>query len=776
MPAFTKTLLTLLSASLLFGCSALDDDNDDSIAKTSLSGKVADGYLSGAKVCLDLNKNKVCDDGEPSTTSTTGGEFSLEGVTQQQLDTFPLLVEVVVGKTIDEDSPNTPIDKKYTLTAPAGYSFISPLTTMVQSEIEDNGVSAEAAKGSVQAKLGTTLDLGSDYVAGASAGDNSKEFSRLHKVARVTTIVLQDNIKLVEQLLVGKDVSFEDLVGLIVKKVLASLDTISNQVTAAGDNFDAADIAKSDAVKAANVDAATVEADIAEREAARKTIEANIASLFGSGASIHIFRAEEESSALIFGYETIKKSTDNFVKFLFTEYNSVTKAWDLQAEETKSSTEEICALESDGFICKPEKDETITIENNAVVVKVGGLSSTRTEITGVSVDLSGKVIQTFLPLEFNRVIKPKALFSTGSVGYKLSFKRTQNMHALFKAKVDNITDCWQEGDTPRTIELGKPFNPTDTWCNNVFIRTGDGNHVTDGKAATSLADLISATAAVNPTNPESIKGTSLHGRNFEAIGEFITGGVANFYVIKREVSSPSSIANKVVGTWKEQTIAGKVLLTFTLPPVLSELGNIRSEERSQFFSVHEGYVRRGGTQLAGIKSQREWVVNDTARDQIRTAFNYDLFTGYTACTSGNVDFDPKNLTDAPGKTAAEFVSAATACAKVDFSATELVDTTVVTDFGFLSFKADGKGVFLGEVGDNKNTVLDFTWSVNSDGHIVINAKATVDSTVEHLRLTLAKIAINARQINVVSFSQEAATEAELATIKGSIKGEVWGLK
>ena len=67
MPAlnsvFRKALLTVFSASLLFGCSAFDndDDDDDPVVMTSFSGKVADGYLAGAKVCLDLNSNKVCD-------------------------------------------------------------------------------------------------------------------------------------------------------------------------------------------------------------------------------------------------------------------------------------------------------------------------------------------------------------------------------------------------------------------------------------------------------------------------------------------------------------------------------------------------------------------------------------------------------------------------------------------------------------------------------------------------------------------------------------------
>jgi hypothetical protein len=779
MLTYTKTLLTVMSVSLLSGCFSLkDDDDDDKVetATTSMSGKVADGYLTGAKVCLDLNSNKICDANEPSTTSTAGGEFSIEGVTQAQLDSAPLLVEIIVGETIDEDTPNTPIDKKYTLTAPAGYAFISPLTTMVQSEIEDSGLSPEDAEGSVQAKLGTTLDLEADYVAGSGSGTDATEFARLHKVAQVTVVVLKKNIELVEQVLGGAEVSFEDLIGLIVKQVLTSLDSISTEVTAAGETFNPTTVAESDALDDANVDTATVEDDIAEREATRATVAANIASLFGTGASIHTFDNSENSGSIGFGYRTITKGADNIINFLFTHYDSISETWVAETEsEISDDSDQICVLENGAFTCVNEETESVTIENDAVIIKVGNFDSSRTEITGVSVDLAGKRIQNFLDESFNHVINPTAAFSTGAVGYKLSFKSTQAMHAIFKANVAATSDCWQDGENSSTIQAGQPFNPTDVWCNNVFIRTGDGNNTNDGDAATSLADIISATAAVNPTSIDSIKGTSLYSNNLEIMAEFVTGGIANYYTFKYQPEQPSTIASKVTGTWQQQTIKGKSLLTFTIPPVLAKLGDFESDERSQFFVVEDAYVRRGGIQPAGVDSDNEWVINDTARDQVLAAFDYTLLNDLAVCSTGDVDFDPENLAEAPGATSAEFITAAGNCTDVEFVASDLIGSTLVTDFGFLNFKLAGSGVFLGEVGGNKDTVLNFTWAVNSDGHIVINTQATEDGATVHLRLTLAKISNNARQISVISFNQEASTAAELDTVKGDIFGELWGL-
>lgn len=760
MPAFTKTLLTLLSVSLLFGCSAFDDDDDDnSVAKTSLSGKVADGYLAGAKVCLDLNSNKVCDDGEPSTTSTDGGEFSLEGVTQAQLDSAPLLVEIIVGETIDEDNPNTTIDKKYTLTAPAGYAFISPLTTMVQSEIEDSGLSPEEAAGSVQAKLGTTLDLEADYVSGSESGDDAAEFARLHKVAQVTVVVLQNNIELVENVLAGAEVSFEDLVGLIVAQVLDALETISTQVNAAGENFDPATVADSDAIDAANVDAATIADDIAEREAARLIATANIAAVLGNNDSLHFFDADERQSGLEFSYGSVSKGDNNSVSITKTKYDSNTDTW--VAEAADEDTEQICVLTSSTWTCVNEDSETIAIEGDAVIVKVGGLDASRSEITGVSVDLTNKRIQSFFDdEEFVKVTDPTTNFSTGATGYKLSFKRTQDMYAIFKDNVANGAACEHDD------------NATDGWCNNVRIRNSDGNF---GSAATTLAELITATAAANPTEPSDIRGISIYGNGLEILVEFVAGGIANYYVMSHQENQASSIEDKTVGSWLEKVVDGKTILSFTPPPALAVRANFESDELSQFFSVEDGYVRRGGIDPAGERGNQEWVFNNLGRDQILAAFDYDLLTDLTPCSSEDVDFDPDNLGEEPGATAAEFVTAASNCSAVDFSATELVDTTLVTDFGFLNFKAAGAGVFLGEVGDLEDVVLDFTWAVDGNGHIVVNTQSTVLTVTIHLRLTLAKVEGNARQISLVTFGQEATTSAGLDTIKGNIFGEVWGL-
>ena len=297
---------------------------------------------------------------------------------------------------------------------------------MVQSEIEESGLSPEDAEGSVQAKLGTTLDLEADYVAGSESGADAAEFERLHKVAQVTVVVLQNNIELVEEVLAGADVSFEDLVGLIVSQVLDALETISTQVEAAGESFDPTTVAESDALDDANVDPATVAEDIAEREAARLIATANIAAVLGAGDSLHFFEADSYNASLEFFYSSVSPGANNTVVISDFMYDPSGNGNWVADTESEDDNHQICVLANSTWNCVGEDAETINIEGDKVIVKVGGLDATRSEITGVSVDLASKRIQTFLDdEEFMLVTDPKADFTANATGYKLSFTRTQ---------------------------------------------------------------------------------------------------------------------------------------------------------------------------------------------------------------------------------------------------------------------------------------------------------------------------------------------------------------
>lgn len=135
-------------------------------ATNELSGRVIDGYINGANVCLDINDNHVCDDGEPAGLSSVGGTYVIEYTDTIAAGT-QVLAEIPVG-ALDEDLGR--VEKAYSMQAPAeSATVVTPLTTLVSQEVLSSGkkTSAVEAEASVKATLGFAADknlLGNDFI------------------------------------------------------------------------------------------------------------------------------------------------------------------------------------------------------------------------------------------------------------------------------------------------------------------------------------------------------------------------------------------------------------------------------------------------------------------------------------------------------------------------------------------------------------------------------------------------------------------------------------
>lgn len=116
----------------------------------TISGAVIDGYIKGAQVCLDVNANMACDTGEPNATTDADGSYSLEyaGSTAG----MHILAVVPAGA---EDSDLGVIEKPFDLLTPASApEVVSPLTTLVSSEMITTKAPLEEARKSVKAEIG----------------------------------------------------------------------------------------------------------------------------------------------------------------------------------------------------------------------------------------------------------------------------------------------------------------------------------------------------------------------------------------------------------------------------------------------------------------------------------------------------------------------------------------------------------------------------------------------------------------------------------------------
>ena len=144
-----NTLLSLSTALLLgiTGCSS-GGSSDDPVAQAAskaYNGIGIDGILVGSTVCVDGNPtNNKCDVGEPSAITDDKGQFSIPATTV----TGPLLL---VGG-IDN---STGAAFTGSLKAPAGSTVVTPLTSAIQSLVED-GESADDAEANVKAAMGLT--------------------------------------------------------------------------------------------------------------------------------------------------------------------------------------------------------------------------------------------------------------------------------------------------------------------------------------------------------------------------------------------------------------------------------------------------------------------------------------------------------------------------------------------------------------------------------------------------------------------------------------------
>ncbi|RYX89716.1 MAG: hypothetical protein EOO28_32050 [Comamonadaceae bacterium] len=158
------------------------------VVTVDVSGVVADGLLQNAKVCLDVNANRLCDAAEPTTMTDAKGAYTLKATVGQT----DFTVLALAMKDVTVDAAYGPVSANFTLMAPAGKgAFISPYTTLLQSEL-DSGRAAnlpEAESTVLAGMVGTAgavggLNLYSDYTDVVTATPTTAQL-RMYGAAQV---------------------------------------------------------------------------------------------------------------------------------------------------------------------------------------------------------------------------------------------------------------------------------------------------------------------------------------------------------------------------------------------------------------------------------------------------------------------------------------------------------------------------------------------------------------------------------------------------------------
>jgi hypothetical protein len=152
--------------SIIVACGGGGGGGTTPTVSTTLGGKVVDGYIKGATVCLDLNSNNQCDTGEPSTTSATDGSYSL--TYSGSVSGLQIISVVPVGAV---DSDLGVIATPYNLLAPvptdpSSYknTHVTPLTTLVAATVNQAGGQNNLTPSAAESQIKANLNLPSDAV------------------------------------------------------------------------------------------------------------------------------------------------------------------------------------------------------------------------------------------------------------------------------------------------------------------------------------------------------------------------------------------------------------------------------------------------------------------------------------------------------------------------------------------------------------------------------------------------------------------------------------
>ncbi len=175
-----RAALILATFLTLAGC------GDGGQTGEAISGRLVDGYVKGALVCLDVNQNLKCDAGEPAVLTGSGGNFTLYPVKGTATAGLLLVAEIGTGAE-DSDAPGQAMAATRMLGFADKPAVVSPLTTVVASMALGGGTRSDAeARARTLLGLSSKYDFSTDYIA---AGETDTH-ALAQAVNTVTTAVV----------------------------------------------------------------------------------------------------------------------------------------------------------------------------------------------------------------------------------------------------------------------------------------------------------------------------------------------------------------------------------------------------------------------------------------------------------------------------------------------------------------------------------------------------------------------------------------------------------
>jgi len=236
-----KRLALLGFISLLTACGGGGGGSSDSGSSpetsSSFSGQVIDGYIKGMMCSADIDNDGVGDIFATSYTDSQGN-YTIPGLSDNSQAT--IICEPGNDGAEDIDRPGVPFIG--TLTAPPGYSKVTPISTLV-TQLIANGKSLAEAEVLTRSFLGleTTLELDVDFIANGDNAANTAAQAVHNLISNIdSTESYSDLVDALAQVVIEKNEAQEEL-NISDETTSELVDQKTNESSGSGTNTDSLD-------------------------------------------------------------------------------------------------------------------------------------------------------------------------------------------------------------------------------------------------------------------------------------------------------------------------------------------------------------------------------------------------------------------------------------------------------------------------------------------------------------------------------------------------------
>ncbi|WP_306532972.1 hypothetical protein [Geobacter sp.] len=551
-----------------------------SVTPTSVSGVVADGYLVGAEVFLDKDGDKVWGADEPKATTGTGGAYTLAGVSAADIAAYPIVVRVPAD-AVDADT-GAPVGKEYLMSAPPGEpEFVSPLTTLVHNQLEENpALGVSAAVEAVKSQLGMTgnnVDLFKDYVAQkveAASSDDRDNYAKAHEIAKVVAAVVKDNLEVV-----GTSAEANTALKVALAQVTENLPLIVGQVTEA---IAAAEVNQvpvdvdgilQNLAGQVIIDPGVLEAVIAEQEQKAPAVSSSFKDALAGDGFYWFDEMYDDMYGPTYEYGIVKLGTASGSDFPLSEqfFRLNGGVW---GPGESSDTEYV--LVSGNWIAESDSAEagTVTFAADGSAIWTRTESQLKEKIVVSAMDMKDKPIM--LPGN-DGMIDSGTNYPAGSILYKMVFTPLQDVYSFME----------DSAQFPSFTNLND-FMAAYTAEGNYRIVMGENFGFQFG--AQTAQDAGEVKFYLNPFAPP------------------------------QDLNGPTLLP--LTGSWKRNLVYGQTILTVTVPAGYKQQYIDMDMNEELIFFVHNGGIQQGHVEYANVPQIEEGMnFNKTAFDAFMAAWS-----------------------------------------------------------------------------------------------------------------------------------------------------------